>query len=140
MSALVNGMLVGEPTKVLFSGAQIFHPDFLTKEAWIVLPLSDYFKQDPDEGWKQAGVALIEARRAGHTSNSMGHPSSLIGEVRRWLRDNFELYGLLKQGEQTVLLVIRPGTEQLMQQNLNAESGVSEYVPVNRWSIKVMPK
>lgn len=128
------------PTAALLSGALIYHPDSETKEAWVELPLSVYFKQSPDDPWKEAAVALIEARRLGCTSVSMGHPSTLIGEVRRWFRDNPELYEILKKDDEQLWLVIRPGTEALLRKHHYTNSGISEYIPLNRWSIKVTPK
>jgi hypothetical protein len=137
---LLNAFQLTEPTATLISGARIYHPDKTTKEAWVELPLSQYFKQSPEDPWKEAAVALIEARRVGCTSVSMGHPSSLIGEVRRWFRDNPDLYEIMKKDEEVLYLVIRPGTETLLHKWHNAQSGTSEYIPINRWSIKVIPK
>lgn len=140
MSELVGQQPTGEPKETLFSGARIYNPDKTTGEAWIELPLSDYYKQDPEDLWRLAGIALIEARRLGYTSSSMGHPSSLVGEVRRWFRDNFTLNDVIKNDEDMVWLVIRPGRENLLFKRHDGDSGISEYIPINRWSIKVTPK
>lgn len=139
-NAFLNAMHLVVPSAVLLSGARIYHPDTETKEAWVELPLSDYFRQSPEDPWKEAAVALIEARRLGCTSVSMGHPSSLISEVRRWFRDNPDLYEIMKKDAETLWLVIRPGTEALLHKWHNAQSGISEYIPLPRWTIKVTPK
>lgn len=106
--------IVTEPTETLFSGARIYNPDQITGEALIELPLTEYYKQNPEDYWKLAAVALIEARRLGYTSSEMGHPSTLIGEARRWVRDNQDLTDTIKKGDVQVWLVIRPGTERLL--------------------------
>lgn len=140
MSQLIHTHPTGEPKETLFSGARIFNPDPTTGEAWIELPLSIYHQQDPDDLWRLAGIALIEARRLGYTSATMGHPSTLVGEVRRWFRDNATLNFAIQNDEQMVWLVIRPGQENLLFKQHDGNNGISEYVPISRWSIKVIPK
>lgn len=115
-----------EPVETLFSGARIYSPDPATGEALIELPLTEYCKQDPEDYWKLAAVALIEARRLGYTSSEMGHPSTLIGEARRWVRDNQDLSDTIKKGDARVWLVIRPGTERLLYAKQN-DVGDSAY-------------
>lgn len=164
-----------EPVETLFSGARIFSPDPNTGESLIELPLTEYYKQDPEDYWKLAAVALIEARRLGYTSSDMGHPSTLIGEVRRRVRTSQDLSDAIKKDDCLVWLVIRPGPERLVfaQQGdlgdsayqlavshgypgtlvqwlsvLDAASAIhsfklpggDQFIPVNRWSIKVTPK
>lgn len=140
MSEVISVQPTGEPKETLFSGARIFNPDPTTGEAWIELPLSIYYQQDPTDLWRLAGAALIEARRLGYTSPSMGHPSSLVGEVRRWFRDNYNLNYEIQNPDQMVWLVVRPGRENLLFKRHDDHCGMSEYVPINRWSIKVIPK
>lgn len=140
MSEVISVQPTGEPKETLFSGARIFNPDPTTGEAWIELPLSIYQQQDPTDLWRLAGAALIEARRLGYTSPSMGHPSSLVGEVRRWFRDNYSLNHEIQNPDKMVWLVVRPGRENLLFKQQDGNSDISEYVPISRWSIKVTPK
>lgn len=140
MSEVISVQPTGEPKETLFSGARIFNPDPTTGEAWIELPLSIYHQQDPTDLWRLAGAGLIEARRLGYTSVSMGHPSSLVGEVRRWFRDNYSLNYEIQNPDKMVWLVVRPGRENLLFKQQDGNNGISEYVPISRWSIKVTPK
>ena len=129
-----------EPAETLISGVRIYNPDPVTGKALIELPLTEYYKQDPADYWKLAAVALIGARRLELTSPEMGHPSTLIGEVRRWVRSNPPIGHMIQKGDVLVWLVIRPGPERLQVEGYQKQGGVSEYIPINRWSIKVTPK
>jgi hypothetical protein len=131
----VNGMQIADPQLVLTLGARIFHINENTQEGWIELPLTEYFKQDKDNGWNLAGAALIEARRLGHVSSDAEHPSGIIGEVRRWFLQWDELYKDLEDPKKHVFLVIRPGVERLFRKWVGG--GRAEFIPVARWSVKV---
>jgi len=129
----------GKPEAALALGAMVYEINEHTQEGWVVLPLSSYFKQDSDNGWNLAGAALIEAKRLYHTSMDMGHPSGLIGVIRRWFRDNPRYYDILEKGEDEVFLIIRPGNEHLMDETKTAY-GKTLVAPISRWSLQIVSK
>jgi hypothetical protein len=131
-----------EPTIVLGLGARVFYKEgHLNRLELILNPhfnrLGDH-RHDYQNGWAKIGAALVEAYRHGYTAVGMGHPSGLVGDVRRWFRSNRELYNILDGREHQITLVIRHGEEHLLTYLVDA-SGTTTYTPVSRWTVEVTP-
>lgn len=111
----------------------------------VEVPLNKYFTRKDDHrhkyqhAWTKVVAAITEARSAGVLAVDVDHPIELVGWLRRWFRDNYDLYEIIEDRKGDVVLVIRNGMERLMAITTN-QSGTATYTPVNRWVIEVTPK
>lgn len=128
--------------KVLPLGVQLFSDDQSVTR--VEVPLNRYFTRKGDQrhgyqhAWSKVVIAMIEARSEGAFAIDMEHPSDLVGWLRRWFRDNYELYELIEEAKAQVVLVIRNGVERLLARS-PGENGSTTYTPVHRWVIDVRP-
>lgn len=111
----------------------------------VELPLNQYFTRKDDyrhkyqHAWAKVVAAITEARSTGVLAIDMDHPIELVGWLRRWFRDNYELYELIEDRKGDVVLVIRNGVERLLT-TVTDQSGKITYTPTSRWVIEVTPK
>lgn len=130
-------------TKTLPLGARIFYENELPVR--VEIPLNQHFTRKNDHrhryqnSWSSVTVALVEARAEGAFAIDMDHPCDLVGWLRRWFRDNYELYETIEEHKGEVVLVIRNGVERLFGLT-TTQSGTVIHTPVSRWVIEVTPK
>lgn len=111
----------------------------------VEVPLNKYFTRKDDHrhkyqhAWAKVVAAITEARSTGVLAVDVDHPIELVGWLRRWFRDNYDLYEIIEDRKGDVVLVIRNGMERLMVITTN-QSGTNTYTPVSRWVIEVTPK
>ena len=145
MKKLIEGNpeLHEEHPTILERGAYVYYPDSVSPRVELVLNnFYDTSKNDEhwhSSMWSKAGAALIEARRLKYVPEGMGHPSELIGEIRRWFRNNQFLYDTLEQGEQQIRIVLRLGPEHFLDTK-ELGNGITEHNPYHRWYIQVLSK
>lgn len=129
--------------KVLPLGARVLSDD--KGMVRVELPLNQYFTRKDDHrhkyqhAWAKVVAAITEARSTGVLAIDMDHPIELVGWLRRWFRDNYELYELIEDRKGDVVLVIRNGVERLLT-TVTDQSGKITYTPTSRWVIEVTPK